>query len=174
MLPLYCLCIARHKAQIERVQCRAGHYVYNTYSRYSSVTAMLQSLDWETLESHRFNMHLCIIYKAYYNLAMFPLLDYATPITVQTLGNNIKFILPHCSKDVFKQSFLPAALLPGMPSHSQQWRLHPWNCSRPASQVLHTNAAPNCFYPALSICFVVKCTFSLLFSFLPITSHCQY
>ena len=64
----------------------------------------------ETLESHRFTMRLCIIYKAYYNLAMFPLLDYATPVTVQTWGNNIKFILPHCSKDVFKHSFLPAAL----------------------------------------------------------------
>ena len=76
----------------------------------SSVTAMLQSLDWETLESCRFNMRLCIIYKAYYNLAIFPLSDYATPITVQTRGNNIEFILPHCSKDVFKHSFLPAAL----------------------------------------------------------------
>ena len=71
---------------------------------------MLQSLEWETLESCRFNMRLCIIYKAYYNLAMFPLLHYATPVTVQTLGNNIKFILPHCNKDVLKHSFLPAAL----------------------------------------------------------------
>ena len=41
---------------------------------------------------------------------MFPLLGYATPVTVQTWGNNTKFILPHCSKDVFKHSFLPAAL----------------------------------------------------------------
>ena len=55
-------------------------------------------------------MCLCIIYKAYYNLAMIPLLDYATPVTVQTQGNNTKFILPYCSKDVFKHSFLPAAL----------------------------------------------------------------
>ena len=102
--------LARDKARIERVQHRAARYVYNTYSRYSSVTAMLQSLDWETLESRRFNMRLCIIYKAYYNLAIFPLSDYTTPITVQTRGNNIKFILPHCSKDVFKHSFLPAAL----------------------------------------------------------------
>ena len=79
--------LARDKVQIERVQCRAARYVYNTYSRYSSITAMLQSLNWETLESHRFNMCLCIIYKAYYNLAMFPLLDYATPVTVHTRGN---------------------------------------------------------------------------------------
>ena len=76
--------LARDKARIERVQRRAARHVYNTYSRYSSVTAMLQSLDWETLESRRFNMRLCIIYKAYYNLAIFPLSDYATPITVQT------------------------------------------------------------------------------------------
>ena len=100
-----CLCMVsllpRDKNRIERVQCRVARYVYDTYSRYSSVTAMLQSLDWETLESHRFNMRLCIIYKAYYNLAMFPLLDYATPVTVQTRGNNTKFILPYCSKDVF-------------------------------------------------------------------------
>ena len=29
------------KEQIERVQCRAARYVYNTYSRYSSITALL-------------------------------------------------------------------------------------------------------------------------------------
>ena len=71
---------------------------------------MLQSLNWETLQSRRVNMRLCIIYKACYNLAMFPLSDYATLQTVQTRGHNIKFILPHCSKDVFKYSFLPLGL----------------------------------------------------------------
>ena len=72
---VWSLWLARDKAGIERVQHRAACYVYNTYSRYSSVTAMLQSLDWETLESCRFNMCLCMLYKAYYNLALFPLLD---------------------------------------------------------------------------------------------------
>ena len=157
--------LARDKSRIERVQHRTAHYVYNTYSRYSSVTAMLQSLDLETLESHRFNMHLCIIYKAYYNLAMFPLLDYATPITVQpgviTSNSSCPTAVKMCLNTL---SYLLHSEV-GMPSHSQQWRLHPWNCSRPASQVLHTNAAPNCFYSALSGCFVVKCTFSLLFFF---------
>ena len=52
--------LARDKAQIKRVQHRAARYVYNTYSKYSSVTAILQSLYWETLESCGFNMHLCI------------------------------------------------------------------------------------------------------------------
>ena len=53
---------------------------------------------------------ICALSTVYYNLAMFPLLDYATPVTVQTQGNNTKFILSHCSKDVFKHSFLLAVL----------------------------------------------------------------
>ena len=99
--------LARDKVQIERVQHRAARYVYNTYSRYSSVTAMLQSVDWETLESHRFNMRLHYL-QSLLQPGRVALLDYATPVTVQTRGNNIKFILPHCSKDMFKHSFLPA------------------------------------------------------------------
>ena len=60
---------------------------------------------------------ICIIYKAYYNLAMFPWLDYATPATVQTQDNNIKFILPYCSQDVFTvSSQLHSGA--GMSSHS--------------------------------------------------------
>ena len=51
MLPLYGLPgLPGTKPELERVQHRAAHYVYNTYSRYSSVTAILQSLDWETLD----------------------------------------------------------------------------------------------------------------------------
>ena len=96
--------LARDKAEIERVQHRAARYVYNTYSRYSSITAMLQSLNWETLESCRFNMCLCIIYKAYYNLAMFPLLDYATPRVITPNSS-----CPTAAK-MFKHSFLPATL----------------------------------------------------------------
>ena len=74
-------------------------------------------------------MHLYIIYKAHYNLAMFPMLDYATPATVQAQGNNINFVLFLYSKDVFEHSF-PTHCIQGLeyPNHSQQWRLHPWNC----------------------------------------------
>ena len=70
-------------------------------------------------------MRLCIIYKAYYNLAMFPLLDYATPVTVQTRDNNIKFILPTAAKMYLNTlSYLLHSEV-WMPSHNQQWRLHP-------------------------------------------------
>ncbi len=84
--------LAKDKTRIERVQHRAARYVCNTYNRYSSVTTMVQSLNWETLQARRLNMRLCMVYKAYYNLAMFPLLQYATPATIHTRGHNLKFI----------------------------------------------------------------------------------
>ena len=39
-----------------------------------------------------------------------PSLDYAVPTTIQTWGNNFKFVLPNWSKDMFKHSFLSIAL----------------------------------------------------------------
>ena len=41
---------------------------------------------------------------------MFPLLDYTTLSTILTGARDIKFILAHYSKDVYKHSFLPIAL----------------------------------------------------------------
>ena len=52
--------LARNKAQIEMVQHRVACYVHNTYSRYSSVTAMLQSLNWET-PNHVGLICICIL-----------------------------------------------------------------------------------------------------------------
>ena len=140
------------------MQCKTASYVHNTYSGHSNVSTMLQSISQKTLKSFRFNMYLCIIYKAQYNLAMFPLLDYATPAIIHTWGNNIKFILPHCSKGVFKHfpiCYTQKMLCP----ISCQERLHPWTCPRPASQVLHTNTALNWvfFYQVLNILFSTSC-----------------
>ena len=55
--------LTKSKVQLERVQCQAARYVCNTYSRHSSVTDMLNRLEWESLESHRTTMHLCMCYK---------------------------------------------------------------------------------------------------------------
>ena len=99
--------LAKSKVQLERVQCQTAHYVCNTYSRHSSVTDMLNRLEWESLESHRKTIHLCMFYKAYYNLAVFPLLDYASLVTTCMHGHNIKFLVSHCNKDIYRSSFLP-------------------------------------------------------------------
>ena len=83
-------------------------------------------------------MHLYIIYKTYYNLAMFPLLDFATPATVKTQSNNISFILPHCSKDVFKHFFLLAAL--------RSWNALPQSAVEATSLELFKASLPSITY----------------------------
>ena len=96
-------------------------------------------------------MHLCIIYKAHYNLAMLPLLvtmlhlPQPKPETI-TLNTSCPTTAKICSNTL---SYLLNSGV-GMPSHRWQWRLHPWNCSKPASHMLHTNITLNYFYPALS------------------------
>ena len=89
-------------------------------------------------QSCRFNMHLCIIYKMYYNLAMFPLLDFATPATVKTQSSNIKFILRHCSKDVFKHFFLLVTL--------RSWNALPQSAVEATSLELFKASLPSVTY----------------------------
>ena len=53
---------------IEKVQRRAARWVLNNYSRYSSVTTMLQQLQWSTLEERHKKARLSLLYKAKNNL----------------------------------------------------------------------------------------------------------
>ena len=54
--------------EVERVQRAAARYVMNDYSPYSSVTSMLNTLKWQTLEQRRIYSSLIIFYKINNNL----------------------------------------------------------------------------------------------------------
>ena len=114
--------LARDKAQIERVQHRTAHYVYNTYSRYSSVTAMLQSLDWETLESC-----ICVYELSTKPITTWPCFPCLTMLHLSqskpgviTSNSSCPMAAKMCLNTL---SYLLHSWV-GMPSHSQQWRLH--------------------------------------------------
>lgn len=49
--------------QLEMVQRRAARWVTNRFHNTSSVTDMLHSLDWRTLEQRRVDARLCMLYK---------------------------------------------------------------------------------------------------------------
>ena len=53
----------KHKTQIEKVQRRAARFVLNRFHNKSSVTGMLQSLGWESLERRRRTARLVAFYK---------------------------------------------------------------------------------------------------------------
>ena len=44
--------------QLEMIQRKAARFVFNDYSRYSSVTTMLNELDWKSLEKRRDDLFL--------------------------------------------------------------------------------------------------------------------
>ena len=49
--------------QLEMVQRRAARYVLHRHRNTSSVTDMLQTLNWRSLESRREDMRLCMMFK---------------------------------------------------------------------------------------------------------------
>lgn len=55
---------ASGKHKLEMVQRRAARYATNRYHNTSSVTEMLQELDWESLESRRVKIQLTLLYKS--------------------------------------------------------------------------------------------------------------
>ena len=53
----------KHSYKVERVQRAATRYVLNDYGTTSSVTEMLNTLNWQTLESRRIKSSLILLYK---------------------------------------------------------------------------------------------------------------
>ena len=103
--------------------------------------------------------------------ARIPLLDYATLSAIHTQGHNIKFILPHCSKNVYKHSFLPVALRSCnalLQSMVQVETLNPVQ-SQPSRCCALMSQRASCFYLApCGFKFFAKCTFFFNFLFLGI------
>jgi len=78
-----------HKEQIhdlEMVQRRAARYVTNRYHNTSSVTSMLEHLQWETLESRRTKAKLLVVYNISNDLMDIPVTKYLSPGSSRTLA----------------------------------------------------------------------------------------
>ena len=66
--------------QFEKVQRRAARWVKSDYSRTSSVTAMLQSLQWRSLDQRRIDNRLSLMYKIANDLVAIPGDQYLTAL----------------------------------------------------------------------------------------------
>ena len=99
--------------QIEMVQRRAARWVTGRYNNTSSVSDMLQSLGWRSLEQRRVDARLTMLYKITHGLVSTQLKDH-----LKYSGRNGKLLQPQTKTDYFKFSFLPRTI--------KQWRsLHP-------------------------------------------------
>ena len=78
-------------ASLEMVQLRAARWTLTEYSPYASVTQMLQSLGWRSLEQRRSDSRLCLFYKIIYGLVAIDMSPYVvhplrTPSNSHTIG----------------------------------------------------------------------------------------
>ena len=98
--------------QIEKVQRRADRFTCNRYHNTSSVTDMLEDLDWPTLQVRRLKTRLIMFYKIiHFQVAIYPsdLLFHSDSRTRQSNPNCYKHI--QTSKDAYKYSFYPRTII---------------------------------------------------------------
>ena len=106
--------------KIEMVQRRAARWTLNDYARSSSVTQMLNQLNWQTLEERGSVARLCLFYKIVNGLVAVPIPDYIQPShRISRYCHSMTFRQIHTGKDYYKYSFFPLAVV--------QWNALPAN-----------------------------------------------
>jgi hypothetical protein len=102
---------AEKTTKLEAVQRRAARYVTNSYSQTSSVSAMLQELNWESLESRRTKAQLTLLYKIINDLVDIPSQPYLQPGSSRTRSQHAsKFRQYSVRTNVLKFSFFPRTI----------------------------------------------------------------
>ena len=101
-----------HIHVVESVQRRAARFTVNCYSRYESVSSMLEKLNWPTLKERRDELKLIMLYKIIHGHAhVQPNLPLTySPSNGTTRGHNNKFMQPATRTDIYKYSFFPTAV----------------------------------------------------------------
>ena len=115
--------------KIEMVQRKAARYVTNRYHNTSSVTSMLDHLEWETLESRRSKNQLIMFFKIVHGLVDIPADKYLTPASTRTRSrHSLKYKFPLPVTTTSTASFLKQPVS-GIPFQPQWLRLPVWYLS---------------------------------------------
>ena len=96
---------AENIRKLEMIQRRAAWMVYADYQTTSSVSTMLNQLQWTTLQERRAQAKVCMMYRVVNQL-----IDIPSQILVPTIsprGNNITFLVPYARTIIYQKSFFP-------------------------------------------------------------------
>ena len=103
-----------HQTDIKRldmVQRRAARYVLNRFHNTSSVSDMLEHLEWPTLEDRRKTARLSMMYKLHNNKVKVDVSSKLTPVIRPTRNNNCQAMqIPSCRTSIRKESFYPRTI----------------------------------------------------------------
>jgi len=108
---------APHTAQncnkLEQVQRGAAWFACHRYDNTASVTAMLNDLKWETLETRRNNQRLTMFYRTQHNMVSISPADYLARVQSsqsRRSGHDQMNQVPYVLTDVYKYSFFLATV----------------------------------------------------------------
>ncbi|XP_072023338.1 uncharacterized protein [Amphiura filiformis] len=91
--------------KLEMVQRRFARFVYGDYRTTSSVTAMLNQLQWPTLQERRAQTKVVMMFRIVNHLVDVPH-TYLIP-TIALRGHSMRYLIPFARTVVYRQSFFP-------------------------------------------------------------------
>jgi len=92
---------------LEMIQRRAARFVCSNYSRFASVSTMINELGWDSLEIRRTLSSLVLFYKIHSNLVniSFPQIVVPKRMTRSTSGHPFQYIPLSSRRDSYRYSF---------------------------------------------------------------------
>lgn len=97
--------------KIDMIQRRAARYVTNRHRNTSSVSDMLNHLNWRSLADRRTDARLIMLYKISNNLVGIQKIDrLIQPLRQSRNMHSFSFQLPFCRTQIWQQSFFPRTI----------------------------------------------------------------
>ena len=106
--------VAKNIQQVEMIQSRAARWVLGHYDRVDSVTDMLSSLKWRSLELRRSDVRLCMLYKQSNGLATYEYdklqKEHKSRMGTRLSSLSHRFEQPRGTCDYYQNSFHPRTI----------------------------------------------------------------
>jgi hypothetical protein len=99
-------------SELEMVQGRAARFVTGDYRTTSSVTQMVDALQWTELQQRRKRAKVIILYRIVNHLVAISPEPYLIPrcVVLTTRGHDTRFLLPYSMIQSHQQYFFPSAI----------------------------------------------------------------
>ena len=95
--------------KIEAVQRSAAGFACRDHKHTSSVTAMLQKLQWDSLQERRAHSRI-MLYRFRNGLVAIPASTYLQPVTSHTRASETRYRQIQCNTNVYSHTFFPTAI----------------------------------------------------------------
>ena len=115
----------RNTNKIEMVQRRCARYVTGNFDRTSSVSSLLNCLNWPSLKERQRQYRLAVMYRILHKQVDIHWQSFLTKTSSCTRGHSFRLFVPFCKNHVYASSFFLAFVKTGITLASIQLMHHP-------------------------------------------------